>query len=65
MNRLFLLSVFLFLFGINAYSSSFNMIRKHNIIFDQSEEQVVHTAVDIFKSDLEQGSDENTPTGKS
>lgn len=65
MNRLFLLSVFLGLFGLSAYSSSFNMIRKHNIIFDQSEEQVVHTAVDIFKSDLEQVSDVNTPSGKS
>lgn len=49
MNRLFLLSVFLVLFGIDAYSSSFNLIRKHNIVFDNSEEQVVHTAVDIFK----------------
>lgn len=65
MNRLFLLSVFLVLFVINAYSSSFNLIRKHNIIFDQSEEQVVHTAVDIFKSDLGKVSDENTSYGKS
>lgn len=65
MNRLFLLSVFLVLFGLSAYSSSFNLIRKHNIIFDQSEEQVVHTAVDIFKSDLEKVSDENTSYGKS
>lgn len=65
MNRLFLLSVFLVLFGINAYSSSFNLIRKHNIVFDNSEEQVVHTAVDIFKSDLEKVSDENTSYGKS
>lgn len=65
MNRLFLLSVFLVLFVINAYSSSFNLIRKHNIVFDNSEEQVVHTAVDIFKSDLEKVSDENTSYGKS
>lgn len=65
MNRLFLLSVFLVLFGIDAYSSSFNLIRKHNIVFDNSEEQVVHTAVDIFKSDLEKVSDENTSYGKS
>ena len=65
MNRLFLLSVFLVLFVINAYSSSFNLIRKHNIIFDQSEEQVVHTAVDIFKSDLENVSDENISSDKS
>ena len=65
MNRLFLLSVFLVLFGINAYSSSFNLIIKHNIVFDNSEEQVVHTAVDIFKSDLEKVSDENTSYGKS
>lgn len=65
MNRLFLLSVFLVLFVMNAYSSSFNLIRKHNIVFDNSEEQVVHTAVDIFKSDLEKVSDENTSYGKS
>lgn len=65
MNRLFLLSVFLVLFGLSAYSSSFNLIRKHNIIFDQSEEQVVHTAVDIFKSDLENVSDENISSDKS
>lgn len=65
MNRFFLLSVFLVLFGLSAYSSSFNLIRKHNIIFDQSEEQVVHTAVDIFKSDLENVSDENISSDKS
>ena len=65
MNRLFLLSVFLVLFGLSAYSLSFNLIRKHNIIFDQSEEQVVHTAVDIFKSDLENVSDENISSDKS
>ena len=65
MNRLFLLSVFLVLFVINAYSSSFNLIRKHNIVFDNSEGQVVHTAVDIFKSDLEKVSDENISYGKS
>lgn len=65
MSRLFLLSVFLVLFGLSAYSSSFNLIRKHNIVFDNSEEQVVHTAVDIFKSDLEKVSDENTSYGKS
>lgn len=65
MNRLFLLSVFLVLFVMNAYSSSFNLIRKHNIVFDNSEEQVVHTAVDIFKSDLEKVSDENISYGKS
>lgn len=65
MNRLFLLSVFLVLFGLSAYSSSFNLIGKHNIVFDNSEEQVVHTAVDIFKSDLGKVSDENTSYGKS
>lgn len=65
MNKLFLLSVFLVLFGIDAYSLSFNLIRKHNIVFDNSEEQVVHTAVDIFKSDLDKVSDENTSYDKS
>lgn len=65
MNRLSLLLVFLFFIAINVYSSSFNLIRKHNITFDQSEEQVVHTAADIFKFDLERVSDVNTPSGKS
>ncbi|WP_299234496.1 glycosyl hydrolase 115 family protein [uncultured Bacteroides sp.] len=65
MNRLFLLSVFLVLFALSALPSSFNLIRKHSIVFDQSEEQVVYTAVDIFKSDLEKVSEQDVSSGKS
>lgn len=36
-----------------SYALTFNLVRKHNIVFNESEEPVVHTAIDLFKSDLE------------
>lgn len=48
-----------------SYASSFNLIRKHNIVFNQSEEPVVQTAIDIFKADLEKVSSGKIISGQS
>lgn len=48
-----------------SYASSFNLIRKHNIVFNQSEEPVIQTAIDIFKADLEKVSSGKIISGQS
>ena len=44
------ISMLMALSGI-SYASSFNLLRKNRIIVDKSEDLVVLTAIDIFKSD--------------
>lgn len=49
----------------NAKNLYFNLIRSHHFIYEQSEEPVVHTAIDIFKTDLGKVSPSKTGTDDS